>query len=151
MIVKLRKGQNIKLKAIAKKGCSKEHAKWSPTSACYFNPIPVLDMDQSLLDQMTPEQKQEWCSHCPAGGLSYNEQSRQIEIEDPTKVPPPPPCVCVKALAEWLAQGSHSRSPLSSSPDAGRAHDRAGETSQNDGIRRSSQNLLSGRPVPLQS
>jgi DNA-directed RNA polymerase II subunit RPB3 len=63
-IVKLKQGQSLVLRAIAKKGIAKEHAKWSPVSISTFQYDPDIQIDRSVMDDLDEAQRQEWFVFC---------------------------------------------------------------------------------------
>ncbi|KAI9680211.1 MAG: 45 kDa subunit of RNA polymerase II [Trizodia sp. TS-e1964] len=67
VICKLRKGQELRLKCIAKKGIAKEHAKWAPTASIGFeydphNKLRHLDLwyEQDPLKEWPKSKNAEW-------------------------------------------------------------------------------------------
>eukprot|EP01114_Cavostelium_apophysatum_P005782 TRINITY_DN1695_c0_g1_i1.p1 TRINITY_DN1695_c0_g1~~TRINITY_DN1695_c0_g1_i1.p1 ORF type:complete len:294 (+),score=52.46 TRINITY_DN1695_c0_g1_i1:152-1033(+) len=82
LIVKLRKGQELKLKATAKKGVGKEHAKWSPVCGISFQFDPDIRINASRMEELSETQKIEWANSCPTKVYKYDEDSKRVDIED---------------------------------------------------------------------
>lgn len=59
LICQLRRGQELKLRCIAKKGIAKEHAKWAPTAAIGFEYDPHNKLRHTTL-WFEADAKQEW-------------------------------------------------------------------------------------------
>ena len=80
-IVKLAKGQEIKLTCIAKLGCGKEHAKWSPVCKCVFRPVPLVSWDDEAVADLAPTLRDAIIQVCPAGVLGYADDRDRSKIE----------------------------------------------------------------------
>ena len=64
-IVKMRPGQRLKLKAVARMGIGKEHAKWSPVAVVTYRFWPIVSVNEEQVATLTMEQKQELINVCP--------------------------------------------------------------------------------------
>lgn len=72
-IVKLGPGQHLKLKAIARMGISKEHAKWCPVAVATYRFWPIITINEEACNMLTLEQKQELVDACPDRILELDE------------------------------------------------------------------------------
>ena len=67
VLVKMRKGQELKLKAIARKGTGKDHAKWSPVATCRFQYLPEITIRPAVMNQLSREEKEAFLASVPRG------------------------------------------------------------------------------------
>ena len=74
-IVKMGPGQRLKLKAVARMGIAKEHAKWSPVAVATYRFWPNITVNEEQVATLSMEQKQELCDVC---------SDRILEIDDVT-------------------------------------------------------------------
>ena len=85
ILVKMRKNQELKIRALARKGIGKDHAKWIPVSTAVFQFMPVIKLNHALIDEMTELEREEWCKSDPSGTFRFNELTRKVEIEEAEK------------------------------------------------------------------
>lgn len=78
LICKLRRGQELKVKCIAKKGIAKEHAKWMPTAAVGFEYDPHNKLRHTDLWYET-DKVAEWP---PSKNAAWEEPAQEGEVFD---------------------------------------------------------------------
>lgn len=83
LLVKMRKGQELELTAIAQKGIGKDHAKWQPVATVAMQYMPVITINNSMLSTLTKDQKQEICDADPRKTFIINPLTEQIEAPEP--------------------------------------------------------------------
>jgi DNA-directed RNA polymerase II subunit RPB3 len=93
-LVKIGKGQRLKVVCHAIKGIAKEHAKWSPVATCAMKYDPIVKLNEEILDDFTIEQKQKLVDCCPtnvydledigSSGASGSGYNKRVVIKNAT-------------------------------------------------------------------
>jgi DNA-directed RNA polymerase II subunit RPB3 len=83
LLCKLRRGQRLKLRAIARKGVGKEHAKWSPVCVATYQFEPEVRLDQAQMEELAPSNRELFAKSCPTKVFQYTESTQQVAVANP--------------------------------------------------------------------
>lgn len=85
LLAKLRRGQELRLRAIARKGVGKDHAKWSPVATATYARVPDIAIDARVAAGMTDAERDAWAAATPGGVFVHNKAAGTLDVAAPEK------------------------------------------------------------------
>ena len=82
-IARIAKDQHIKLRAVARKGVGRDHAKWSPSVAIGIKPHTEIKINKDKMDTLSSEEMATFVASCPT--KVYKFEDSLVEVEDASR------------------------------------------------------------------
>jgi DNA-directed RNA polymerase II subunit RPB3 len=83
VIVKLRRGQQINMRCVARKGVGRDHAKWQPVATATYRFEPEITINEELMATLTEEEKMAFVESSPTALFRYDEATRRVVVDAP--------------------------------------------------------------------
>ena len=80
--------QELKLRAIARKGIGKDHSKWQPVATVTYQYMPEIHINHALMDTLSKKEKEEWVEATPTKVFSLNKVTQQVTASSAAR-----PCI----------------------------------------------------------
>eukprot|EP01060_Flectonema_neradi_P007215 TRINITY_DN15007_c0_g2_i1.p1 TRINITY_DN15007_c0_g2~~TRINITY_DN15007_c0_g2_i1.p1 ORF type:complete len:417 (+),score=70.73 TRINITY_DN15007_c0_g2_i1:244-1494(+) len=80
VIVELARGQEIRLRCIARVGIGKEHARWNPTCTVAMQFTPQITLNEKAFAELAQSDKAKWIRFCPRKVYSFDPARNRVEL-----------------------------------------------------------------------